>query len=303
MKAPEGYAQEGREMAGTKYGVLVGVTRMHEYRQALAWACDEAVRREAPLTVVHVATAALPSMPTAIVVGGEPIMTVGREILDAVMDELEQVNGGRVTALPLLEYGNPACMLVDLSKDAELVVLSHRQHDGAKRIRTFSHTTSVAAHAQRPVVVVPEGPRESPEPRTGWVTVGVHENGTPQPVVEAAFAAAEARGAPLRLVHGWRADPAYDDIISRRIDPDWAQRVGDGMVHAVEALAAQHPSVEVEPLVLHEWPAEALAECAATSRLLVVGRHGRPPVLPHRIGSIAREALRTTACPVTVVPV
>jgi nucleotide-binding universal stress UspA family protein len=54
---------------------------------------------------------------------------------------------------------------------------------------------------------------------------------------------------------------------------------------------------------VHEWPTDALADLASTSRLLVVGRHHQHPLVPKRLGSVARAAIRTASCPVMVVPV
>ena len=55
--------------------------------------------------------------------------------------------------------------------------------------------------------------------------------------------------------------------------------------------------------VEHQWPPDALADLAASSALLVVGRHGHHPLMPPRLGSVARTALHRAPCPVMVVPV
>ena len=100
----------------------------------------------------------------------------------------------------------------------------------------------------------------------------------------------------------WRVDSAYDDIIRRRVEADWADRIEAEMMRAAEPVMTRYPEVKVDAVALHQWPADALADLARTSDLLVVGRHGSRSWLPQRIGSIARTAIATAACPVLVVP-
>jgi nucleotide-binding universal stress UspA family protein len=136
-----------------------------------------------------------------------------------------------------------------------------------------------------------------------WVTVGVHEDGVPEAVLRAGFEEASSRHSPLRVVHAWRLDTGYDDIIVRRVDGEWERRLESELRSAVEPVLARYPDVKVEVEVRHQWPAEALVEFAAGSALLVVGRHGHRPALPQRLGSITRSAVQNATCPVMVVPV
>ena len=289
-------------MSATKHGLVVGVTGPQENTAALRWAADEAERRGTVVTLVHVVNPVLPPPPPSVMLAPEPVHDLGRRALSQVSHEFADLCDGRVPHTTLLEHGHAAGKLVDLSEDADLVVVAHRTRT-SRRIHTFSTAISVAAHAHCPVVAVPEGWEPAPGGEPGWVTVGVHEHGTPDAVLELAFDEARRVGAPLRLVHGWRMDTAYDDIINRRVDPHWADRVEAQMRHAVEPVAAQYPEVKVEVTVLHQWPADAVAELAPGSRLVVVGRHGRQRLLPNRIGSVARTVMATAACPVVVVPV
>jgi nucleotide-binding universal stress UspA family protein len=107
----------------------------------------------------------------------------------------------------------------------------------------------------------------------------------------------------VRLVHGWRLDTVYDDIISARIDPEWRARTEHAMREVAMSLLDRHPGLQIEVHAVHEWPADALADLAHTSRLLVVGRQEHHKPMPERLGSVARTAIRTSSCPVMVVPV
>jgi nucleotide-binding universal stress UspA family protein len=180
----------------------------------------------------------------------------------------------------------------------------HRAEAPVHRIVTSSTAGQRACAATDAAVVVPQEWGESEgEPSSTWVTVGVHEHQAPPQVLEAAFEAAGLHGWGVRLVHAWRADVVYDDIVMGRIDPLWRERVEEEMREAAKPFLAASKVSEFDVMAVHDWPADALTRVARESALLVVGRRSPKGPLPHRLGSIARTVLRTSNCPVMVVPV
>ena len=288
-------------MTTTTRQVLVGVTAPGENTSALRWAAEEAAARHAGVTLAHVVSTLLPPPPPSVLITAPPPLDVGHDLMGGLVAEYEGLTGQKCASV--VQQGSPARVLTDLSETAELVVVAHRHLPTVRRIVTFSTTTSLGAHAHCPVVAVPvDWPAADQEP--AWVTVGVPEGHVPESVLRAAFEAAMSRRLPLRVVHAWRAEPRYEHImLPGPSTAEWDSHHREQMAAAVEPLAAKHPEVDVELLVPHQYPADALAGLAATSSLLVVGRHAPFPPLPQRIGSIARTALRGTACPVMVVPV
>jgi len=291
-------------MNETRHGILVGVTAPGENTSALRWAAEEGAATHEGVTLVHTVDPIVIPPPPSVVVASEPVLAFAREALHDVVEEYTALTDG-APPRSALHTGHPAMVLTDLSENADLVVLAHRSLNAFRRIITWSTTMAVAAHAQCPVVAVPtDWPREGvSQDDPGWVTVGIHERGAPEPVLRAGFEAAASHGRRLRLVHAWRSDPQYDEIILRRIGTDWRQRTEEELLSAAETLTAKYPDVEVEATAVHQLPADALARLASTSALLVVGRHGQHASLPTRIGSVARTALHTGRCPVMVVPV
>ena len=288
----------------TRHGILVGVSGPEENTAALRWAAEASAATGAAVTLVHVLNPVVPPPPPSILMTTEPLRDAGKHLLRDAVAEYEAIADG--TCSSVLEEGHAASILAQLSSEADLVVLGHRHLSSVRRLITWSTTTPVAAHARCPVVAVPTpGPSEAGLADDGitWVTVGVHETGTPQTVLEAAFHAAATYGHRLRLVHAWRMDPVYDDMIVARIGEDWRERVAEEIREATEPLTAKYPDVAVEVRVEHQWAADALADLAASSALLVVGRHGHHPPLPDRLGSVARTVLHRAPCPVMVVPV
>jgi nucleotide-binding universal stress UspA family protein len=287
----------------TEHGILVGVSGPEESTAAMQWASRHSALTGRPVTLVHVLNPVVPPPPPSILMASGSLREAGRQLLKDAVAEYGAIGG---ECGSVLREGHAASVLTQMSADADAVVLGHRQLSSVRRIITWSTSTATAAHARCPVVAVPTpGPTEStaPEDGTAWVTVGVHEDGAPEAVLRAGFETAAAYGHRLRLVHAWRLDPVYDDMVVARVGDDWRETVAKEIRDAAEPLTAKYPEVAVEVRVEHQWAPDALADLAESSALLVVGRHGHRPLLPDRIGSVARTALHRATCPVMVVPV
>lgn len=291
----------------TEHGILVGVSSPDENPAAMRWAARHSALTGTPVTLVHVLNSVVPPPPPSILMASESLLDAGRHLLKDAVAQYEAI-GGECDSV--LREGHAASVLTQLSADADVVVLGHRHLSSARRIITWSTSTATAAHARCPVVAVPtpeQAPEQDPDATSSeqirWVTVGVHEQGTPSSVLRAGFEAASTYGYRLRLVHAWRLDPVYDDMIVARVGDDWRENMAEQIRLAAEPLSEKYPEVGVEVRVEHQWAPDALADLAASSALLVVGRHSHRPLFPDRIGSVARTALHRATCPVMVVPV
>jgi nucleotide-binding universal stress UspA family protein len=164
-------------------GIVVGVDDSPGARKALAWSVVEAKLRGAPLQVVYVhkpaeeltapmyfpSQYAAPSLPTGS--AGEPSQedlagvlraqgvlreaARGRadEFLEALLGEVD--TAGVEVQLTVVEERHPADVLVDLSSDAELVVVGTRGRGGFRELVLGSVSHATVLHASCPVVVVP----------------------------------------------------------------------------------------------------------------------------------------------------
>lgn len=157
------------------------------------------------------------------------------------------------------------------------------------------HTLEVGCRvAFVPAPPVPEGP----------VLLAVSASTTKLAVV-CAFQEAAAREAPLRAVRVWFDPfvpvglPTPDAIAAFDEAARGAQRELDA---AVDGRAAEYPGVQVSKLVIADDPASALAALTHRARLLVAGRSGGATATAIRLGSPLARVLRSTRCPVLVVP-
>jgi nucleotide-binding universal stress UspA family protein len=163
-------------------GIVVGVDASPHARRALAWAAAEARLRQAVLQVVHAYHAKNLAAPVyfgsqhtwdaSVGAAGEspPELTASmqrreafeeavrgqaEELLEALLGELgEKVRGVEVRQT-VVEDRHPAEALVQLSVDADLLVVGSRGRGGFSELLLGSVSHAAVLHAVCPVVVVP----------------------------------------------------------------------------------------------------------------------------------------------------
>jgi nucleotide-binding universal stress UspA family protein len=134
--------------------IVVGVDGSIGAQSALHWAIDEARHRAAELRVVHVWQAPYLGSPYS------PVTSIDFDVLEEEAGRLiDRMLGGEDTAGLELERravcGSAAQTLVDLGKDADLLVVGARGHGGFVGLLLGSVSDQVARHAPCPVVIVP----------------------------------------------------------------------------------------------------------------------------------------------------
>lgn len=190
----------------------------------------------------------------------------------------------------------PVDLVLGACRGDDLVVIGSHGHRPVTRMLLGSTSTAVATHATCPVLVV-RGPR----PRAGdRVLVGVDGSATAAAAVAFAADAADRYGVPLRAVVA--IPPAVDAMgfVSGPDDPTVAAAAAT-LAEAVAGLREDHPDVTVEQLVVQTHPVEALLRHARDARLVVVGSRGLGGVRAMLLGSVGREVLQRSPCPVAVV--
>jgi nucleotide-binding universal stress UspA family protein len=169
--------------------IVVGVDASPGALRALAWAADEARLRLASLQVVHAyhaqALAAplyfpsqegLPGQATA---GGErppdeemteaveqrarfqeAVRRQAEDLLERLLDEVGEAVDGIDLQRTVVVDQNPAEALVELSADADLLVVGSRGRGGFTSLLLGSVSHAAVLHAQCPVVVIPSGAQD-----------------------------------------------------------------------------------------------------------------------------------------------
>lgn len=139
--------------------IVVGVDGSDPSRAALQWAYDEAAHHAATLTVVT--TWQPPTMPMSPPYGNLPPEDYGGQPRKDALELLERFTGELVPQDPVVdvhtsveEGKNPAKVLIERSKEADLLVVGSRGHDGFAGMLLGSVSQHLVAHAECPVVVI-----------------------------------------------------------------------------------------------------------------------------------------------------
>ncbi|MEV4864228.1 universal stress protein [Streptomyces ossamyceticus] len=309
--------------------VTVGFDGSPESRAAVDWAAREARLRALPLLLVNVWEPVPEPMGRSPMLGPSAqqgwaehgVTSVGpgaRQILRGAADEVRRRHPAVDVGLEQLT-GRATEELLKVAVDAELLVLGSHGRSGVAGLLVGSVGLHVAAHTERPVVLVRAGESADDEhvrDPSGAVSAGTpfrpvvlgldaaHPDGT---LVRFAFEAAALRNTALRVVH----DPGHGSPAGRGphkgAEPDTAHGHGDvlggalGPVGALHAFRQEFPDVEV---VEESPPGKAADRLVAASReasLVVVGRRVRHSPLGAHLGPVTHVVLHHAAAPVAVV--
>ena len=199
--------------------------------------------------------------------------------------------------------GDAADLLVEFSRDAQLVVVGLRGAGGLADLVVGSTTSAVAARAECPVLAVPSALPD--DPRRRGVVVGIDGRDASARVLTEAFALAAETGERLVAVHAW-VDPASLGhgtstplVHDRLMVADEESRL---LAEVVGGWSEKYPDVVVELRTVRERPSVALMAAAVDARFLVVGRRAHPRLRALVLGSVSQGALHHAPCPVVVVP-
>ncbi|AUZ86509.1 universal stress protein [Arthrobacter sp. MDT1-48-3] len=310
---------EGLSQGLAQHGIVVGVDGSDQSTCALLWAAQEAERRRAPLYVVTAYTVpvfAASSMDAGYAtVDDDVIRASAQSVLD---DSLGHLDGITVDVHPRIETGDAAGVLLDLSEEAELMVVGSRGRGGFVGRLLGSVSSALPAHAKCPTAVIPvcTGARLG-HPELGRKSVKDKPPAVVEPVVVvgvdgseqarmASLAAAEearSRGLALRVVCSvapfngslaWVPAP----VDREALHADLAVQLAAGR----DWLQSHYPDLDIRVDLVDGPPAEVLIEASATSELLVVGTRGRGGFAGMLMGSTSQGVLHHARGPVLIVP-
>ncbi|MET0839883.1 MAG: universal stress protein, partial [Marmoricola sp.] len=168
------------------------------------------------------------------------------------------------------------------------------------RIWTGDVVGGAAARSHCPVVVVP--PEWEPGQEHGRIVVGLKSRKDASDLLRAGLELAHECKAELVVVHAWKLDSGYDDIVANRVDADtYGRQVTSRLEPLVNDLRAGHPEVPVRIEVQHAQPAFALVTASSGADRLLISRPRRGSTL-HHLGAVARAVLHEALCPVEILP-
>ena len=282
-------------------GILAGVDGSAPSNTAVRWAAREAAMRNVPLTLVHART-----RPTAGVTEmGWPALPLPEDLTRWQEEEAQQVIAdsvkiaeGKLESSRLrtkIVFAAPIPTLVDLSQDADMVVVGCRGQSALARTLLGSVSTALAHHGHCPVAVIHD---EAPQRSDGPVLVGIDGSPSSELAIAIAFDEASWRGTPLVALHAWN-----DADASSVPGLEWSALEVAADKTLAERLAGwseRYPDVAVRRVVVWEHPARHLIERADTAQLVVVGSRGRGGFTGMLLGSVSTAVVHGAHAPVIV---
>lgn len=282
--------------------IVVGVDGSPASRVAVDWAARDAAMREVPLKLVHVlnppVVMAFPDvpMPPGFVEWQEE---ESRTLLESAVKTAEEaVAGSRVEISSDMIAGPSVPSLVDLSTEAQLIVVGSRGRGTLARGLLGSISTGLVHHSHCPVAVIRDEDPLMPHPSKAPVAVGIDGSPASDKAIGIAFEEASFRGVDLVAVHSWS-----DTGVFEFPGADWSTLQAMGEETLSERLAGwqeRYPDVLVRRVVTADHVARQLLEEADQAQLLVVGSHGRGGFAGMLLGSVSTAVVHAARMPVIV---
>ncbi|POM23548.1 Universal stress protein [Actinomadura rubteroloni] len=277
-------------------GVVVGYDGSAASETALRWAAREARLRGLPLTVCHAWEIFMAAGPMAFPVAD--LEAAAREVLSGGAEHARALHPDVHAELG---RGPAAQILLRAAERADLLVVGSRGHGGFAGLLLGAVPAQVAGHAPCPVVVVrADGP--AGDGPFGTVVVGVDGSASSPEALAAAFAVADARGAPLVALLARPAAEAFGTF-GPLVDADGiAGLAAEGLARLLDPWRAEYPKVAVQSEVVTGAPRDVLLAAAKDAGLIVVGSRGTGGFRGLLLGSVSEALLHHAPCPVAVAP-
>src|SRR5262249_31541843 len=202
-------------MSGSEqpYGIVVGVDGSAASDTAVFWAARDAAMRNVPLTLVHMFKAVVPTFPQIPMPSGVGVWQEddGRKVLEqAVKIAEDAVPAHRKIAIASeVKCSLPVPTLVDLSEEAEMIVVGSSGRGAVARVLLGSVSSGVVRGAKCPVAVIRAEGSYMPHSDRAPVLVGIDCSPASELALAIAFDEASLRGVELTALHAWSDVAVY----------------------------------------------------------------------------------------------
>ena len=279
------------------FPVMIGVDGSRNHLATVDLGVAEAVRRKAPLLIVHVWPGRYvgPFHPRTPV----PTEADGRRLLDVAARRAEHDAPNLEIATDLVE-GSASAALVQRSAAARLLVVGHR--DELPTRPSWGSTAAYLAHHSACPLLVHRGAA----PERGPVVLAASAREGTSATVAYAYEEAALSDTRLVAVHVWTHPTGRNAPSPMAASSGYVADRQEAERHLAEALAGwtwSYPDLVVERLVLHDLDiAYTLERASRRGRLLVAGMGRNSRFAEMLYGSLGVSLMRQAACPVLLVP-
>jgi nucleotide-binding universal stress UspA family protein len=277
--------------------VVVGVDGSDRGYEGVRYAAREAQRLHVGLDIVHVSPGYLPVGPMLLLPDGS-LQAYAASVLERGALAAEEVAPDVEVATHQLS-GRRIDEIVGFAEGAALLVLGARHLTVMDRVWTGATVAGAVSRATCPTVVVP-ATWEPSTPRNR-VVVGYKSTRHATELLSTAFALADELGAELEVLHAWKLQGVYDDMIASSVEEEEASARELAVIEPLLGdFRRAHPQVKAYVRVVHRRAAGALIGASGRADRIVIIKPSHGARL-HHLGGTGRALLRDAQCPVEVV--
>ncbi|MDN6429025.1 MAG: universal stress protein [Propionibacterium sp.] len=291
---------------GSTEVILGGADGSAESLSAVRWAADRALRTGGRIHVI--CTYALASYSAAALDGGyavlddEALRRGAQQVVDEAVAAAKARGDVRVSGS--IEPGDPAAVLVEMSREVDLVVIGSRGGGGFADRLLGTVSSALPAHSKCPVVIVPKHTSGKDFTPVERIVVGVDGSDVASSALRKAVDEALVWGAKLTAVSAVpiASGAGMMSWLPASVDRDSLLRdVREGLNKAVVS-ALDGRDLDVARHALDGSPSNLLVEFSTAVDLVVVGTRGRGGFTGLLLGSTSQTVIAHSTCPVLVVP-
>ncbi|MEM7141145.1 MAG: universal stress protein [Actinomycetota bacterium] len=291
--------------ADERHGIVVGIDGSPASNTALAWAAERTGRFGA-LRPVHVWNYPMSAF-TPVPFGAAPVPPIdemeaaARDAANACLAEL-----GAVDHEPTdVRRGDPGTVLVDVARDAELLVVGTRSRGPVRSNVIGSVGRHCADHSPVPLVVVPH--RDAPVPPAPSERIVVGVDGSDLSVKALRWALSHAsEDAEVSAVTAWQTPVDGPLMLGyTRFDIRALKGAARSVVNeAADKVCAElgFPEDRIIRQIAEGDPRWVLQSRSDVSDLLVLGQRGRTGIPHFFLGSTTTALIHRPHCPTAVIP-
>lgn len=286
--------------------IIAGIDGSDEALGAASWAADRVRRSGGTLTLVcayAMATYSSVSLDGGLSLLDDQALQASAE--RAVADAMSALAPKGIDLQARVEIGDPASVLTELSRSADMMVVGSRGRGGFAERLLGTVSSALPAHAYCPVVVVPAHTSGRPFMPVERIVVGVEGSEGASTALKKAVDEAAIWDAELTVVAAvpiaaagaagmtWLPAPLnHQELIE-----DIRESMDISIREAVDGR-----DVTVARHALDGSPAALLTEFSTAVDLVVVGTRGRGGFAGMLLGSTSQTVLHHSTCPVMTVP-
>jgi nucleotide-binding universal stress UspA family protein len=226
----------------------------------------------------------------------------GRQVLDDALKVAQECCQHGPASIHC-EMPSATCVgaLVDLSKDADLIVTGCLGTGTLRGRHLGSVSSGLVHHAHCPVAIIHNG---APLTSDSAAPVLLGIDGSPESELATAIAFDEAsrRKVGLVAIHAWSDVSVFDSVHDMHGArwPELKAIEDETLAERLAGWSERYPDVSVRRVVVRGEPAHQLVDQSESAQLVVVGSHGRGGFAGMLLGSVSAAVVLLARVPVIV---